>query len=109
MNNENIIQDSCPNCREPISTKNEEDITCPNCKKLIHWQGSTPWIEELMTREEILTTKTKSVKMTGAFKATITILIREVQECKDMDEVNRLLDCWIEANDLHPEKVQTIK
>jgi len=62
-----------------------------------------------MNEEIILSMKTRTVKMTGAFRATITILIHEIQGCKDMDEVNRLLDCWIKANDLHPEEVQTIK
>ena len=37
-------------------------------------------------------------------KATLTLLIAEIQACQDMAEVNRVLDSWIEANGLHPEK-----
>ena len=40
-------------------------------------------------------------------KATLTLLIAEIQACQDMAEVNRVLDSWIEANGIHPEKVGT--
>ena len=40
-------------------------------------------------------------------KATLTLLIAEIQVCQDMAEVNRVLDSWVEANDLHPERVGT--
>ena len=40
-------------------------------------------------------------------KATLTLLIAEIQDCQDMAEVNRVLDSWIKANDIHPEKVGT--
>ena len=41
-------------------------------------------------------------------KATLTLLIAEIQDCLDMAEVNRVLDSWIKANGLRPEKVGTI-
>lgn len=41
-------------------------------------------------------------------KAYLTLLVKEVQDCKDMDEVRKLLDGWIIANDLHPELVVTM-
>lgn len=40
-------------------------------------------------------------------KACLTILIREIQDCKDIEEIKKMLDIWIKANDLHPEQVQT--
>ena len=39
-------------------------------------------------------------------EATLTLLIAEIQACQDMAEVNRVLDSWVEANDLHPERVK---
>ena len=49
----------------------------------------------------------KTFKIKGKNKAFFEILIKEIQDCKDMAEVNSLLDCWIKANDFHPENVQT--
>ena len=46
-------------------------------------------------------------KMDKVTKATLTLLIAEIQACQDMAEVNRVLDSWIKANDLHPEEVKT--
>ena len=40
-------------------------------------------------------------------KATLTLLIAEIQACQDMAEVKRVLDSWIKANGIHPEKVGT--
>ena len=40
-------------------------------------------------------------------KATLTLLIAEIQACQDMVEVNRVLDSWIKANGLRPERVGT--
>lgn len=40
-------------------------------------------------------------------KVTLTILIAELQECRNMEDVKTLLDCWVEANNLHPENVTT--
>lgn len=53
--------------------------------------------------------KEKTKKIEGECKATLEILIHEIQQCKDIDAVHQLLDCWIKPNDLHPERVQTIK
>lgn len=39
--------------------------------------------------------------------AQLTILVREIQDCKNMVAVRRLLKSWIDANDLEPEKVET--
>ena len=52
--------------------------------------------------------KWKSVKLSTQNKALLSILIREIQECSNMNEVNLLLDSWIQANDLHPENVETM-
>ena len=46
-------------------------------------------------------------KMDKVTKATLTLLIAEIQDCQDMAEVNRVLDSWIKANGIHPEKVGT--
>ena len=40
-------------------------------------------------------------------KATLTLLIAEIQDCQDMAGVKRVLDSWIKANGLRPEKVGT--
>lgn len=52
--------------------------------------------------------KWKKVKLNKECRSTITLLIREVQDCKSQEELDILLRSWIEANDLHPELVQTI-
>lgn len=39
--------------------------------------------------------------------ASLTLLVAEIQGCKDMDETGRILKSWINANDLEPEKVKT--
>lgn len=39
-------------------------------------------------------------------RAKLTILVAETQGCKNMEEVNKLLNSWIAANDLEPEKVE---
>jgi len=41
-------------------------------------------------------------------KAALTLLIAEIQDCLDMAEINRVLDSWVKANDLHPERVGTL-
>ena len=45
--------------------------------------------------------------MNKVTKATLTLLIAEIQACQDMVEVNQVLDPWVKANDLHPEEVRT--
>ena len=40
-------------------------------------------------------------------RAILTILIHEIQGCKDRSEIESLLESWISANDLHPEEVLT--
>ena len=40
-------------------------------------------------------------------KATLTLLIAEIQACQDMAGVKRVLDSWIKANGIHPERVGT--
>lgn len=42
-------------------------------------------------------------------KAILTILIHEIQKCRDMAEVNELLVSWIKASDLRPETVRIRK
>lgn len=62
-----------------------------------------------MVKEEILHKKeTRAVELEGKTKATLELLIHEIQQCKDMGEVRSLVDSWIKPNDLHPEKVQTM-
>ena len=46
-------------------------------------------------------------KVDKVTKATLSLLIAEIQACQDMAEVNRVLDSWIKANGIHPEKVGT--
>ena len=50
-------------------------------------------------------------------KATVTILIREIQDILKQPhlrvsqiktEISELLDSWIKANDLHPEHIQIL-
>lgn len=41
-------------------------------------------------------------------KAFLEILIYEIQSCGNSNEINTLLDSWIKANNLHPERVITI-
>lgn len=36
----------CPECGVYIETLNEQDISCPNCEVVVHWQGSTPWVDK---------------------------------------------------------------
>ena len=43
--------------------------------------------------------------MNKVTKATLTLLIAEILACQDMAEVKRVLDSWIKANGIHPEKV----
>jgi len=48
-------------------------------------------------------------------KAVLSILIRELQGCLErppedaVREIRHLIKLWVEANDLHPEKVITLK
>jgi hypothetical protein len=48
----------------------------------------------------------KTIKLDGRCKALISILIREIQSCHDMNDVAHVLNGWVVANDLHPESVQ---
>lgn len=50
----------------------------------------------------------KTLEMSKETKGILTILIAEIQNCKDMEEIKSLLDCWIKANDLHPEAVERL-
>lgn len=58
--------------------------------------------------ERLLGRSWKTLEMSKETKGVLTILIAEVQDCKDMEEVRSLLDCWIKANDLHPEQVESL-
>jgi hypothetical protein len=52
------------------------------------------------------------VKQTGELseetKATLTILIAEIYDLNPNEEIKRLLETWVKAHDLHPEKVQRL-
>ncbi len=50
----------------------------------------------------------KIFKIEGGCRAVFEILIKEVQDCRTLEGVNSLLDCWVKANDLHPENVGTL-
>lgn len=48
-----IVEDKCPKCGKPIEYHlhgNEDDQFCPWCGATIHWQDSTPWIEDEVER-----------------------------------------------------------
>ena len=49
----------------------------------------------------------KSKELGSQGKAVLTILISEIQSCSTMSDVQKLINSWIDANDLHPEQVQT--
>jgi hypothetical protein len=53
--------------------------------------------------------KSKTVEMSKETRATLTILIKEIRDCKNLDEVNRLLDTWIMGSDLHLEEVKSFR
>lgn len=44
--------------------------------------------------------------MSQITKANLELLIHEVQELEPNDKIKELLDLWIVANKLHPEKVK---
>ena len=50
-------------------------------------------------------TKWKTTELPKECRAALSLLIREVQDCKTKEELDILLKSWVEANDLHPEKV----
>ncbi len=61
--------------------------------------------------------KTKSKSLNEETKATLEILIHEIQEILNFPylrvsqleyRLNSLLDSWIRGNELHPEEVMTI-
>ena len=47
-------------------------------------------------------------EMTKREKALLTLIIAEVRDCRDMERVKAVIDSWVTANDLHPEKVETL-
>lgn len=52
--------------------------------------------------------KFKYIKMTRREKALLEIVFAEIQGCQDTVEVNVVIDSWVKANDLHPEKVKIL-
>lgn len=58
--------------------------------------------------EKLIGGNWKLAKMSKETKGILTILIAEVQDCENMEEVKSLSDCWVKANDLHPEKVEQV-
>ena len=40
-------------------------------------------------------------------KASLTLLIAEIQNCQPNPKIVVILDSWIKANDLHPEAVES--
>ena len=51
----------------------------------------------------------RTFRIEGGCKAFFEILIREVQDCQNIEEVKKILDSWITANNLHPEDVESIQ
>jgi len=51
-------------------------------------------------------TETKSLVLSKECKATMTLLIAEILQCKTIEEVRYIIKPWVEANDLHPETVR---
>lgn len=45
--------------------------------------------------------------MNNETKAILEILIREIQDLRPNKDIEELLESWINANDLHPERVKT--
>jgi len=67
---------------------------------------------------KLLFTGRASIKMSKESKAFLEILIREIRDTieenegnpsKAVEEINKLLDSWVRANDLHPERVEKVK
>jgi hypothetical protein len=52
--------------------------------------------------------KFKGIKLTVREKSLLNILIAEIKSCKDLEEIRAIVDSWVTANDLHPEKVLSI-
>ncbi len=60
--------------------------------------------------------KVKVKELSIKTKAVLAILIHEIQEILDkpvdptkkLEEIRQLLNIWIVANDLHPERVETL-
>lgn len=52
--------------------------------------------------------KFKDIKLTLRERSLLTILIAEIQECKDIDSIKAVTNSWITTNELHPEKVETL-
>lgn len=50
----------------------------------------------------------KNIKMTKREKVLLTLVIAEVQACANIEEVKVTVASWVTANDLHPEKVETL-
>jgi hypothetical protein len=42
-------------------------------------------------------------------KSNLELLISEIRELNSLPEIWDLLDLWVRANELHPEKVKTFK
>ncbi len=51
---------------------------------------------------------TKQEEISNETKGILAILIAEIRECENIQDIKLLLDCWVLANDLHPEDVKTV-
>ncbi len=60
-----------------------------------------------LIREILAKLKAMGWKSPEEYRAILSILIHEVQHTKG-DELNKLLDSWVTANNLHPELVETV-
>lgn len=56
-----------------------------------------------------MNTEVETVKLTKREKALLEILIAEILELNPNESIKKLLENWITANDLHPERVQTLE
>lgn len=61
----------------------------------------------VMKAQRDLTSSIIRAECQARVRANLTLLVAEIQDCKDTAKVNQLLDCWIKANNLKPEEVKT--
>ena len=69
--------------------------------------GDIEFYKRIAAAQDARTASIKDVECQQRVKANLTLLVAEIQDCKNLEAVNQLLDCWIKANDLKPEEVET--
>ena len=69
--------------------------------------ANTEWDINGLLKAQVAKLKAMGWKSPEEYRAILSILIHEVQHTKG-DELNKLLDSWVTANNLHPELVETV-